>query len=171
LGGVVTRFGGPVTIVFCTEDLPEKNSVRLAAAVLWRPGSPRPLRGWRGLFRKLQFWLSGLGPGGIHLRSAEYWSGSTRPDGAQLTLFHESGKLVKVLGRKYAVPGNGGTLVLLVDENDPRSAPRISSRTVPTPLARVSKDSFTDLDSWVAALRGDADVRGFMAEAATNGAA
>jgi hypothetical protein len=160
---VVYTFGAPIRVVYFSEDVPASNGVRLAAAVLWR-GAPAPRPGgWRGLLRTLRYRLGPLGSG-FHLKGGGGWSGTAGGQGEQMTLYHSERRVVRVLGRDYPLPPDGGTLVLLVEEGTV-GGPAISIRkvTVPVqPLGHIDEDgSYT---VWNSVLRSDPEVRTFMAE-------
>jgi hypothetical protein len=183
MGSVTTEFGSPVRATYFTEVLPGSNATRLAAVAVWRvaPGS-RP-RGWRELLRRIRHRLGPMGAGfvGFHLRGTDVaWSGSAGERGEQETLYHSERCVVRVLGREYALPPDGRTLVLLIDERSSTGAPSVTVRTLSVPtMLRPPVDMRADPATleqqkaeaagqehaaWAAALRADPEVRAFMAE-------
>jgi hypothetical protein len=183
MASTIVEFGGPFCVVYFSDDLPGTHEVRLAAAVVWRIGPGARRWSWRSLVDRLRFRFGPLGLG-LHLRSdTPGWTGSAGPNGERATLFHPARRVVRVLGREYALPGEGSTLVLLIDESGGRSgradvrlrtmrAPTIphpppepslegaaSGEPLPDPPAGVQEH-----DVWAAALREDPEVRAFFAD-------
>jgi hypothetical protein len=159
---IAYTFGAPIRVVYFSEEVPASNGVRLAAAVVWRGLAPRT-RGWRGLLRALRYRLGPLGSG-LHLKGGGGWSGAAGGQGEQMTLYHSERRVVRVFGRDYALPPDGRTLVLLVEEGAV-GGPAISIREVTVPVqphSRVDEDGPHAV--WNSVLRSDPEVRTFMAE-------
>ncbi len=182
MGGVISEFGGPISVVYFSDDIPESNATWLVAAVVWRVAAASRAAGWRDMLRKFRYRVGGSPlTARFHLgRDSGLWGGSAGLHGEQETLFHARRRVVRVLGREYSLPSDGQTLVLLVDENSGASAaPSVSRRTIRAPiLARSSIDHAqepatgerqlnvdAEQKAWAAALQSDPEVRAFMAPA------
>lgn len=146
--------GSPVRVSYFADVMPGAAAIRLAAAVVWRLRPDRAHRWGRGpvaWLRRLRhhLWLR-LGPLGIDVQ----WPGtrvqsgrgrvvtSVRLRGDDEATGYYDGRAVRVLGRVYKLPGEGRSLVLLVDAGRPsagrgkrQAALRITARTVPAPMA------------------------------------
>jgi hypothetical protein len=174
-------FGGPVSVSYFTDDLPDSDETRLAAVAVWRnPGAPRA-RGSLGFLGKLR---EKLGPRGLglHFRwNVPDWASTSGEHGERETLYSRHRRVVSVLGKKFALPTDGRALVLLIDEGGGTGAkPSVTVRTVVAPkVARRPIDRSLDPESfgrqradahgeemkaWTAALQSDPEVRAFIGE-------
>jgi hypothetical protein len=181
MGSVSIGFGGPVKVSYFTDDRPESNEIRLAAVAVWRnPGVSRA-RGSLGFLGRLR---EKLGPRGLglHFRwNVPDWNSTSGEHGEQETRYSPHRGVVRVLGKKYAVPTDGGTLVLLIDEGGSTGAkpivtvrtvlaPRVPSRPIdrsldPESVGRQRADAHEEeMKTWTAALQSDPEVRAFMGE-------
>lgn len=162
------------TVCFA-EDVPGGEGSWLAAVAIWRIG-PAPRRwGLKKLLRRLRHRFGPLGAG-FHLKGRfEPWSGSWGPNGEQETLYNPERKVVRVLGREYALPEDDQTLVLLIDENGgPGGSPTVRVRALRAPvLPYPSIDTSLcgeqadgalaeQQPGWMAFLQQDPEVQAFM---------
>jgi hypothetical protein len=127
------------------------------------------------LLRRLRHRFGPLGAG-FHLKGRfERWSGSSGPDGEQETLYSSERKMVRVLGREYALPEDGRTLVLLIDENSGLGgSPTVKVRALRAPVLpypsidaslggeQPAGASSEEHPGWWVFLQQDAEVRAFM---------
>ena len=190
MGSVVTEYGGRVHVVSFSDDTPASDTASLTAAVVWRtaPRPDAPATGWRSLLRRLRFRLGPLGAG-FHLRwqTPHACGGSAGANGEWETLYNRERRVVRVLGREYALPVDGRTLVLLVDEGGTAgAAPTVRVRTVLVPSlpraptappfdgaaagSEAPAAAIERYGTWRAALRSDPEVRAFMDDAGDEGA-
>ena len=150
--------GSSISVFYFDDVMPGTTTMRLAAAIVWRHAPNTPHRGvqhWKrgpaGWMRELRqrLWLR-LGPLGLDVN----WRG-TRPHDSAVGTVRSVGligdeeprayydkRTVRLLGRVYNVPTDGGSLVLLVHEGGGRAghgrhrdAPRVAVRTVLVPPA------------------------------------
>lgn len=120
MSGTISEVRGAFRVVYFSEDLPKAEGICLAAAVVWRVAPPPQRWGLRDLLRQLRLRFGSLGAG-FHLRGRfEPWSGSSGPQGEWETLYSPDRRVVRVLGREYALPEDGRTLMLLIDETGAR---------------------------------------------------
>ena len=173
MAGVTTEFGGVTSIVYHSDDDAERLETSLSAVVVWRRGRATE-SGWGARFRRWQYrWRLDPMHRPFHIgREAGLWYGSHGMNGEHATLFHPTRRLVRVLGRKYALPPRGTTLVLLIDETG--KSPEIRVKQIPAPrLARTAaqldpaSDDFgeansREVDAWREALRTDPDIAAFI---------
>lgn len=123
-----TPFDRPYRVVLCF-DRSDAAPTRIAVIVVWRaPVEPRPIA-WSDLLRRLRYRL-GIDP---LRRNVSFtgidgllWMGSAGVDGEQETLFHARRRVVRVLGRDFAMSSDGPPTILLVDETPTTpEAPRV----------------------------------------------
>jgi hypothetical protein len=168
----------PIHVIYFSKDDSSSNGIWLAAAVVWRGPSCRRRHVVRDLFRRIRIRLGPLGAGFSIGREAGHWTGAAGRDGEQETLYHPARRVVRVLRREYALPEDGQTLVLLVDEaasagrasDVTRHTLRAPSIAFPDPASspRQAEESSVDPSSgeaavWRQALQLDPVVRAFMA--------
>ncbi len=135
MASTIAGFGGPFFVVYFSDDHPESNATWLAAAAVWRTASAPRKWGWRELLRRFRYHVGPLGAGFSLGRTAGHWSGSAGQHGEQETLYHPGRRVVRVLGKEYALPADGRTLVLLIDEDSSAGrAPRVTVRTIAAPM-------------------------------------
>lgn len=181
MGNVSIAFGGPVSVSYFTDELPDANEIQLAAVAVWRNPRAHRARDSQGFLSKLR---EKLGPRGLglHFRwNVPDWSSTSGEHGEQETLYSRHRRVVSVLGKKYALPTDGRALVLLIDEGGSTGAkPSVTVRTVVAakvprrPIGRsLGPDSFgrqradahdEEIKAWTGALESDPDVRAFMGE-------
>jgi hypothetical protein len=187
---------GSAPVSYFAEALEGNESLQLAAAVVCRGvptaaalrGGGGPLGWLRGIRHRL--WLR-LGPLGVDasiagrsLFGGDAWAprnvSSTELKGHSAPLaYYDAGiRVLRVLGRVFAAPPPGQTLVVLVDATGWRArVPRVALRVVPTPAVPVDRAELPpppppDVASsvhmvgghptWEAALRADPVVRAFL---------
>lgn len=173
MSSVITEYGGPLRIVYFTEDAIEARSTRLTAAVVWHCGVSSGGGFWGRLIRHLR--LDPLNRRFGFGMNSLLWSGSSGRDGGQEALFHVRRRVVRVLGRDYVVPAHGQTLILLVDERP--TPPQVVVRIAPQPTVLRGEpasmqsdtqqrgDGSADVATWQAFLRSDPVVATFIAAA------
>jgi hypothetical protein len=55
MGSVTSVFGGPIRVVYFSEDIPASNGTRLVAAVVWRVPSGAGAARWRDALRRFRY--------------------------------------------------------------------------------------------------------------------
>jgi hypothetical protein len=168
------EYGSPNRVTYFSDDVPASDDTRLAAAVVWR-GTPAPKRGWREWLRRLKHRLGPLGLG-FHLKgSVPDWAGTAGEHGEQETLYSRHRRVVRVLGRDYALPPDDRTLILLIDEDGSPTAPTVTSRLLSVPPRPRSQQGPFDAPPgqsvWAVILRKDPEVSAFMAGRSRSGVA
>jgi hypothetical protein len=160
------QYGGTNRVTYFSDEVPASDAVRLAAAVVWR-GTPAPTRGWREWWRRLKHRLGPLGLG-FHLKgSVPDWAGTAGEHGEQETLYSRYRRVVRVLGKDYALPPDDRTLILLIDEAGSPDGPIVTSHLLSVPPLPRSQQGESDAPPgqsvWAAFLRRDPEVSAFMA--------
>lgn len=114
---------------------------------------------------------------GFHLKGSEPgdWAASGEGRGR---VEYFSGQFVRVLGRKYPMPPDNQTLVLLVDDENEGASPRIAAHTIKLPvaaqperaespdeatfLARINEFHSGRNEPWTTELNNDPTIRDFL---------
>lgn len=149
--------GSPPRVAYCTEAVPGTETLRLAAAVVWR-GTPTPsaLRGGGGPLGWLRtvrhaVWVR-LGPLGLDVSVAGRplfggtWGAGRSVCGVgaalhgdPLAYYDDGARVLRVLGRVVQA-AREGALVALIDATGQRAAaPRLILRVVPAPAIPVPR--------------------------------
>lgn len=154
--------GDPVHWAFFTERTDDGNSVRLAAATLWRQLShdPPPPSGFD--FDMRGVWTDGVGHGRHQVR------------------YDAHRKIVGILGGQYDLPSNGDMLLLLLEDRSDEEMPAVTVISMPAPVAEgvrnfggpmtkdekataIAQSKRREVTTWTQALRAQADVAAFLA--------
>jgi hypothetical protein len=181
MGGTMAEFGGRVGVTYFSDDVHgEPRSTRLAAAIAWRKDGSAVQKDRKPLWQVLSLlFRSFRKPKANWSAFPNGWSGGAG-EGEDQILYDSNRRVVRVRGREFALPTEGRTLILLVDEagSPPRSEPMFTMHSIEAPivphasydphldksvnLARITASHREEGKAWREAIRREPAVSEFL---------